>query len=165
MESRMTINEVIQESGVDYTYEELCGMISSAAVNSTEIFYVDVVSEDPKEAEVIANTIGKILPDKIASVVEGSSVRIVDYAVTPVEKDSPHTMRNTVIGMVLGMILASLFVIIAELQDNMVHDSDYLSRTYDIPVLAVIPDLQCDNNGNGYYTAGQKKQNQQGKGK
>ena len=40
-------------------------MIEAKAVNGTEIFEVTVTSEDPAEAERIANTVVDILPDKI----------------------------------------------------------------------------------------------------
>lgn len=35
--------------------------------------------------------------------------------------------------------------------DNRIHDSDYLLQTYDIPVLAVIPDLMNTKSDNEYY--------------
>ena len=42
MNTRTTLNEVIEKSGVSYTYEELKKMISASSVNSTEIFSVEV---------------------------------------------------------------------------------------------------------------------------
>ena len=89
LKTRTTLEEVIQQAGLNYTYEELVKMISAASVNSTEIFYIEVTSPSPTEAELIANTIGRVLPGKIASIVDGSSVRIVDTAVVPAHKSSP----------------------------------------------------------------------------
>ena len=37
--------------------------------------------------------------------------------------------------------LAAIAVAVLELMDKQIHDTDYLTQTYDIPVLAVIPDL------------------------
>lgn len=51
-------------------------MVQAEAVNSTEVFSIDVTSPDPQEAELIANAIADILPDRIADIVEGSSVKI-----------------------------------------------------------------------------------------
>ena len=90
LETRTTLNDVIAQSGVPYTYEEIIenNMIQAEAVNSTEVFAIEVTSTDPKEAETLANTIGAVLPNKIASIVEGSSARIVDYAVVPSKKSA-----------------------------------------------------------------------------
>lgn len=80
LKARTTLNEVIEKEDLDYTYEELYDMISSDAVNGTEVFSICVTSEDPEEAKNIANAIARILPDKISGIVDGSSVRVVDYA-------------------------------------------------------------------------------------
>lgn len=149
--TRSTLNEVIEKTGVSYTYEELKKMITAQSVNSTEIFSVEVTSTSPKEAEKLANTIAVVLPEKIASIVEGSSARIVDYAVVPAKKASPSITKNTLIGIALGIFLAGGFVVVRELMDDKIHDSDYLLQTYDIPVLAVIPDLLETRSHNEYY--------------
>ncbi len=153
MNTRTTMEDVIQQSGVPYTYEEMMEkkMVRAAAVNGTEVFAIEVTSTSPKEAELLANTIARILPEKIASIVEGSSARIVDYAVEPAKKDSPSISRNTLLGVLLGIVLSSGVIVVLELLDEQIHDSDYLIQTYDIPVLAVIPDLLSNKSSNDYY--------------
>ena len=161
LKTRTTLNDVIAQSGVPYTYEEIIenNMIQAEAVNSTEVFAIEVTSTDPKEAETLANTIGAVLPNKIASIVEGSSARIVDYAVVPSKKSSPNLTKNTLIGFVLGAFLAAAAVVVEKLMDTKVRDTDYLKQTYDIPVLAVIPDLTSSGGKNySQYAKGNKKQ-------
>ena len=152
LNSRTALNEVIEEAGVDYTCEELKEMITAKAVNSTEVFEVVVTSKSPAEAERIANTIAVVLPDKIADIVEGSDVRIVDYAVVPAHRSSPSYTRNTVIGMLLGAVLSAAIVILAYLFDENIRSEDYLTQTYpDIPLLSVIPDMTVTKQRPGYY--------------
>lgn len=151
LKTRTTLEDVIARSGVNYTYEELVEMISAASVNGTEIFYVDITSPDPAEAEMLANTIALVLPEKISAIVDGSSVRIVDYAVQPVKRSSPSYTKNAVIGAVLGVLLVSAIVIVNDLMDEQIHDTDYLTKTYNLPVLAVIPDLLAKQDSSNYY--------------
>ena len=140
LKSRTTLEEIIEKDNLEYDYEELYEMIESQAVNSTEIFDIDVTSPDPQEAEKIANTITEILPDRIASIVDGSDVRIVDYAVIPSERTSPSYTLNTVIGALVGFVLAAAIVILRYLFDDQIHEEDYLTQTYPgIPLLAVVP--------------------------
>ena len=159
MNTRTTMEEVIEQSGVPYTYEELREkeMITAAAVNGTEVFSIEVTSTDPKEAEVLANTIARVLPEKIASIVEGSSARIVDYAVVPAKKASPSLTKNALIGALLGAVLVSGIVVLMELLDEQIHDSDYLIQTYNIPVLAVIPDLLSSKSNNEYHQSAEQR--------
>ena len=151
LNTRTTLNDVIEQTGVPYTYEQLKKMITADSVNGTEVFSVQVVSKDPAEAEKLANTIAQILPDKIASIVEGSSARIVDYAVVPAEKDSPSLTRNTAICAILGALVTCVVIVVQTLMNDQIHDPDYLTKTYDIPVLAVIPDLLSTTSSNEYY--------------
>ena len=167
LKTRTTLNDVIAQSGVPYTYEEIIesNMIQAAAVNSTEVFAIEVTSTDPKEAVGLANTIGAVLPNKIASIVEGSSARIVDYAVVPSKKSSPSLTKNTLLGFVLGAFLAAAVVVVSELTDTKVRDTDYLKQTYDVPVLAVIPDLTSSGGKNysQYATENKKKKTRSSK--
>ena len=157
LSTRTTLNDVIEQSGVSYTYEQLKGMISAQSVNSTEVFSITVTSPSPREAEMLANTIARILPEKISAIVEGSSARIVDYAVEPAKKASPSLSKNALIGAMLGFVLACGIVVIMELTDEQIHDSDYLIQTYDIPVLAVIPDLLSATSTNDYYQSAEQR--------
>lgn len=164
LNTRTTLEDVIAQSGVPYTYEELMQekMIHAEAVNGTEVFAIEVTSEDPKEAELLANTIARVLPEKIAAIVEGSSARIVDYAVVPASKSSPNTIKNTVIGAMIGFMLTCGVVVVQELLDEQIHDADYLTETYGIPVLAVIPDLLSSGSKNDYYQHTEQSTNKRG---
>ncbi len=155
LKSRTALSEVIEEAGLNYSYEDLKDMISAAAVNSTEVFEVVVTSKDPAEAERIANTIANVLPEKIADIVSGSDVRIVDYAVIPSRRSSPSYTRNTAIGMLLGLVLSAAAVILAGMFDDNIRSEDYLAQAYpDIPLLAVIPDMVGGKHSGGYYRYG-----------
>lgn len=157
LNTRTTLEDVIAQTGVSYTYEDLKEMITAEAVNGTEVFSIQVVSRSPSEAETLANAIARILPEKIASIVEGSSARIVDYAVVPAKKDSPSLIKSTAIGALLGFCLTCGVVVVQELMDDLIHDADYLTQTYDVPVLAVIPDLLSTNSSNDYYASAEQR--------
>ncbi len=153
LKTRATLEEVIEKENLDYTYEELYDMISSEAVNNTEIFRIRVTSSDPQEAERIANAITAILPGKISDVVDGSSVRVVDYAVTPEKRSSPNTLTFLAGGFLCGAMIASAIIVIRTLMDTLIHDEEYLMETYPFPVLAVIPDHMKSSHAPKYHDA------------
>ena len=156
LKSRTALNEVIEEAELDYSYEQLSKMISASAVNSTEVFEIVVTSTSPAEAELIANTIADVLPDKISAIVNGSDVRIVDYAVVPSHRYSPSYTRNTAIGLIIGVILSAAVIILMHMMDENIHTEDYLTTAYpEIPLLAVIPDMiGTKQHSGGYYGYG-----------
>lgn len=141
LKTRLTLNEVIEQAEVDYSYEELVKMIDASPVNETEIFEITVTSPDPSEAEKIANTIVKVLPEKISEIMDGSSVRTVDFAVRPNQKSSPNFTQNVALGLIVGFVLSCSVLILLDLLDEQIRDEEYLSQAYGLPVLAVVPDL------------------------
>lgn len=151
LKTRGTLEEVIKEANLPYDYEQLSSMIEAGAVNSTEVFSISVTSASPEEAEKIANTIAELLPNRIADIVEGSSVRIVDYAVVPSKKTSPSLSKNTMLGAMLGFVLSCGVFTVLYLLDDVVHNEDYVRVTFDLPLLAVVPDLTEKNSKSNYY--------------
>lgn len=152
LKSRMTLETVIETAELPYDYEELKEMIVTGAVDGTEVMEIRVTDADAAEAAEITNTIVDILPDKIVSIVEGSSVQIVDYAVVPVEPVSPDIKKYTLIGILLGFVLCAGVIILRAIVDTVIRSEEYLLESYsDIPVLSVIPDLVHEKHGSDYY--------------
>jgi len=160
LKTRLTLNDVIKQAGVNYTYAEMRGMIAAKAVNNTEIFEVTVTSKDPYEAERIANTIVKVLPDKITQIMDGSSVRTVDLAVVPENRCSPSLRNYTLIGAIIGLLFSCGIVVLKELLNEQITGEDDLIQTYGLPILAAIPDMLAVQTGKGYgsyYAASERK--------
>lgn len=157
LKTRTTLEEVIETAGLSYDYETLSDMIEAGAVNSTEVFSIEVTSPDPAEAEKIANTIAELLPDRIAEIVDGSSVRIVDYAVVPSQKASPSLSRYTLLGLLLGAVISCGVIVLTVLFDEQIRDEDYVRETFDLPLLAAVPDLTAKGGGDYYYRSSGKE--------
>ena len=152
LKNRTTLERVIDKSGVDYTYQELQGMISAAPSNNTEIMRVTVVSEDPYEAAKIANCIAEVLPVRIAEIIDGSSMEVVDSAVPNLDKIAPSITKYTAVGLVIGVLSAVAILIILALLDDTIHDEEDVLRNYECPVLAKVPDLiNSAGKRYGYY--------------
>ena len=152
LKARSTLEEVATESGLEYTYDDLDKMVTAGAENNTEVLKVTVTSTSPADCKTIANTIAKVLPERIAGIIDGSSAKVVDFAVIPTKRYSPSYTKNTAIGGLLGAVLTCGIILLVMLTDTIVHDEDTLKNSYaDIPVLAAIPDLREQSSGSGYY--------------
>jgi len=147
--SRTVLNEVIEKSGVKYSYERLSKMVSGESVSSTEILKVKVTSHDPAEAALIANTIAEVLPSRISEIVIGSSAVVVDYAVEPKRPTGPHKTRNAAVGFIIGAFLIAVVIVVRDMLDDTVRDEAFLTENFNIPLLASIPDLG-QRTGSGY---------------
>ena len=156
LKTRTTLNDVIDYAGVDRSYRELKDMISAASVNDTEIFEIIVSSEDPVEAEKIANAIAYILPKRISSIIEGTSAKIVDTAVAASQPSSPSYTLNTLIGFLASMLVTILVIVLRELFDTSIHTEEDIQQCCKHPVLASVPDMTTPSKG-GYYGYGERR--------
>ena len=158
LNTRATINDVIDYAGVDRTYGEVKRMISAAAVDSTEVFRVVVTCEDPEEAEKIANAIAYILPKRIANIIQGSSAKVVDAAVRPSGASSPSYTKNTMMGFLIGFVLMAALIVVKELLDNTIRAEEDITQNCEHPILAPVPDMAATGKGASHYGYGRGAQ-------
>ena len=149
LKSRTTLEEVIEKAELPYSYSALKGMISTNTVDYTGIFEITATCSDPGRAKLIVDTIVDVLPKRIMEILDGSSVRIVDYAVRPTYPINSVGNSYMTRGFLIGFVLSCGIIILLELLDNTVKDEKYLTDTYHLPVLAVIPDNNT-HGGGGY---------------
>ena len=151
LNTRETINDVIDYAGVKYSYGSVKGMISASAVDNTEIFRVVVTHTDPQEAERIASAIAHILPKRIDNIINGTTAKIVDSAVIPSSPSSPNYTTNTLMGFLVGVLAVCAVIILRELFDVVIRKEEDVLRTVEPhPILASVPNMDKRSKG-GYY--------------
>lgn len=159
LNSRESLTAVIEEAGVDRSYEEVREMISAASVNNTEIFEVVVSSPDPKEAELLASAVTQILPNRISGIIEGTSAKIVDSAILASKPSSPSYTVNTIVGFLIGLILSVGGILVHQLFDIMIRSDEDLLEVSAYPVLASVPDMAAASKGSYAPAKGKKLTN------
>lgn len=150
LDSRSTLQRVIDEAEVDYSWKQLSNMIAYEPSNDTEIMLVTVTCGDPYEASTIANTIAEVLPVRIDEIIDGAAMEVVDSAIPELEKVGPSITRYTAIGMVLGILISVAALTIVAVMDDTIHDEEYVLNTYDYPILGKVPNLL--NTGSKSYS-------------
>lgn len=154
LESRSVLDVVANKTDLGYNYRQLKAMISASAVNETEVFQVTVTGYDYKHVALIANAIAEVLPERISAVVEGSSVRVVDYALENPNPVGPSYSHWLILGAIAGVVFMAAVVVFLDVIDTTITSEDYLSQVHNkYPLLAVIPDSEYTKNGygKGYY--------------
>ncbi len=157
LSTKDTLDLVIEQAGLSYDYVQLKSMLSTSSVNSTQIFKVTVTSTSPKEAQLIASTIGDVLPDVIANIIESADARIVEHAIVPTQQSGPHYAKNAVMAAFVGFMLVLVFVCYCAITDVSIRsEQDLLDEIGDLPVLTHVPDFnsklkKADRYSKNYY--------------
>ena len=106
VKSRSVLEEVISVLNLDMTADELESTITTSNAENTRIMSISVENEDPELAKEIADALREAASVKIQDIMEIDAVNTIDEASMPQEPSSPSVMRNTMLGGVLGAILA-----------------------------------------------------------
>ena len=146
-----TVSNKISRLGVNYTANELRGMISSDVLEETEVFEVAVSCIDAEHAKIIADAIEQVAPMEIIRVVRAGAVETVDKANLPTKPSSPNVSQNTIIGVLVGLVVACGMAFVFELMNTSVKSKEELSEQYKLPVLSVIPNLHHEGSSHSRY--------------
>ncbi len=155
LESRPVLEQVQQRIGLEYTQKQIKSMIAAEAINETEVFQIVVTCADAKHAAMIAEAFAEVLPEAIAQVVEGSSLRVIEHAVENPNPIGPNYKMYALCGALVGIVLCAAIIILFDMMDTSIDSEEYLTGNYEeIPLLAVIPHDEAGNHSyyKGYYT-------------
>lgn len=159
-ETRLTLEEVIRRGNLPYDYDELYDMMASRQYNETEILEIRVISEDPEESARVANLIAEVLSEQITRIIDGSSCQVVDYAVEPDSALSRGRTSSSIIGGLVGAVLAYAFWLIVDVFVNdRIESENWVKETFGekYPLLAVIPDVTVSQGSYGKYSSYYRK--------
>lgn len=141
LNNRDILSEVISHAQLDLSSSQLSGMISTSIVKETGVFKVTVSGSDPVEVTAIAESIAHIMTTQICEIIEGSSIRVIDYPIVPKAPYSPNHTKNAALGLFAGLFISAAFVALMEILDTKIKSEDELKRYCKYPVLTVVPDM------------------------
>lgn len=139
--SEPVLQEVIDNLGLEITYEQLKGSISVQAVNSTQVIEISMISTDAKYAKKIVAEIVEVSKPVILDKVEAGSVKDLSEASVSNNGNpiSPNKKKNSLLGAIAGFILVYAVLFLKELFNNKIKSENDLVNTLGVPLLGVIP--------------------------
>lgn len=142
IQSDLVLDKVVQKAELtSVTAADIREMMSAEVVDETEMFRVSIVSPNPKMSADIANAIASIAPEEIRQIIEGSNAKVVDLAKVPTSRYAPNYVTSTILGGLIGGVLAVVVIAIFLLSDTRIKEKEDLTRICQVPVLGTIPDF------------------------
>lgn len=145
MQTRPIIEGVIEELGLDYSYERALGMISLSVVPSTRIVKISVTSTDPKEAMAIANQMAKTSRVELPKVMEAPTPTIAEFAVLPTRRSAPSLSRNVTLGAFSLFLVVLCVLTVVYGMDDTIKTSEDLEKAFGILPLSVVPEGKIES--------------------
>ena len=144
VKSKDVLGQVISNLGIDISWEDLKNNVTVSAVEDTEVIEISVTNGNPEYAANIANEIAKVFSDKVAEIYNINNVHIVDEAETPTGPSNINHTKDVIIFAFIGVVIAVVYVLIANMLDTTIKTADDIERQFKLPVLASIPIYGAD---------------------
>lgn len=136
--SRAVINGVIKEMNLDMSYDELKSSVNVSNPTDSHILQIEVTNPDPKMAKDISNAMANAVADNVASVMVTDKPSIAEKAVTPKSPSSPNLMKDTVMGGLVGAVIAMGILVVRYLMDDTIKTEEDIRKYLQINTLASV---------------------------
>lgn len=145
VKSNNILGQVISNLGINIDAEELRQNVEVTSVEDTELIEITVSDQNPEYAARIANEIASVFEERIAKEIYNiNNVHIVDEAVVETEPSNVNHAKDIVIFAFIGVVVAVMYVLIANMLDTTVKTQEDIEKSIKIPVLASIPLYDMD---------------------
>ena len=147
VKSRRVLTKVIDELNLETTYENLYNKISVSSVNNTEIIKITVNDKNPIEAKNIANITAEYFTDEISELYNMNNVDILDEAIESEKPYNINVIKQTIIYLMLGFILAAGILFVIFYFDRSVKSIEQVEQKIKLPILGGVQDISKNKGG------------------
>ena len=153
-QGRPVLEQVISNLELDETYKSLSNKISLNNPTNSRILQITVTDPDPLRAKYIADEIAEVASAFIAEKMDQDPPTIIQRGYADGEPVSPNTLKNTVIGALIGAFISIALVVVSYLLNDTIMTSEDVERKIGLNVLGTLPYEEDKDDGK---TKGKKK--------
>ena len=147
--SKDVLRQVISNLNINVNEDDIRNNITVTSVEETELIEITVQNEDPTYAAKIANEIAKVFTEKVAEIYKINNVHIIDEAEIENTPSNINHVKDVVIFTGIGLIIAVMYVLIANMLDTTIKTAEDVEKLFKVPVLANIPLYNFENGKGG----------------
>ena len=147
VKSRRVLTQVIDELDLDLSYEDLYNKITGSAVNDTEIIKIAVNDKDGIKAKNIANVTAEYFTEEIVVLYNMNNVDILDEAIESEKPYNINVVKQTIIYLMLGFIIAAGILFIIFYFDRSVKSIEQVEQKIKLPILGGVQDISKNKGG------------------
>lgn len=131
VKSRPVLEKTISVLNLKMQPAELANMISVSTPTDTRIMTVSVESANPKQAKEIADAVREAVSVQIKEIMSVDSVNTVEEGNLPTSPSSPNTMKNMMLGGILGFVIAAGIITLIYLLDDTIKTPEDVENYLD----------------------------------
>ena len=149
IKSKLVLDQVISETGITYTAEELGQNVAVEAYENTEMLKISVTDSDPELSASIANSIAQVFSGEVAKIYQMNNISVIDIAQVPEEVSNNTLTRDFFIALFISIFGSIGVIFIIYYFDDSIKLTDDLEEEIGMPVIAKVfkSDIGSKNRG------------------
>ena len=160
VKGRPILDQVIENLNLDETYASLEDRITLENPADSRILEITVRDTDPNRAKVIADEMASVASDYISIKMDQSAPTTIQNGYADGEPVSPHVGMNTLIGAIVGFLLAAAIITISYLLDDTIMTDEDVEQKLGMNLLGSLPEVTSDDNRKDSRRKKKKKRKQ-----
>lgn len=138
--SREVLQKVIENQELNISYKALKSCITLDNPTDTRILNVSVTYPDAEKAKAIVDELANVASSYIGDKMEVIPPKIIEDGEIPTVQTSPSMSKNTMLGLLAGLILSAGIVVVITIMNDSIKTEDDIEKYLGISTLAVVPD-------------------------
>lgn len=139
IKSRPVVDKVIESLELDMNYEEFVSNVTVENPANTRFIYITVDHTDAYMAKTIVDKLTDVSAERMGTIMETEKPNVADYGHIPEVQTSPSVMKNSIIGALIGFVLAVGGILIIYLMNDAVNTTEDVERYLGLNTLGLIP--------------------------
>lgn len=135
---------VIEELELDVAVPDLSDQIDVATQDNSQVFSLNVISENPYIASDIANTTAMIFQKEVVDIMNIENVKVIAEAVPNTGPISPNNMLNLMFSVLISALLGVGIAFLLEYLDKTVKDEKYIIDKLGWSMLGSVSEMTDD---------------------
>lgn len=144
---RPVVDQVISNLGLKENYESLSAKLTVTNPADSRILKITVTDESSKRAKMIADEMADVVAAYIAAKMDQDPPSVISYGYADGDAVSPNIVKNTIIGGLIGLLLAIAIVLVAYLLNDTIMTPEDIEKRMEIHVLGTLPMEESEDDG------------------
>lgn len=142
IKSRKVINKVIENLGLDYSYNALKNNISVEAVTNTEIIRIIVSDSDPQVSAEISNEIADVFMEEVQKIYKLNNVSVIDKAEVNKTPYNINFIKDNLIYILVALVLSCGIIFVIYYFDTSIKTSEEIENKLGLVVVGIVPKVE-----------------------